>query len=123
MIKSILRIYVFLTITFVVACSNSNSEVEIKENVPNYVLSSEKMSDVLVDLHIIDAAINLGYINQSTLIYNKSKLQDSVFSHYKIKRAGFDSSVVWYAKHLQDLRIIYDDVTTKLNKKHAETQR
>lgn len=119
--KSIFNICFVIAIPLAIACSNSKTE--IKDITPPYVLSSEKMSDVLADLHIIDAAINLGYINQSTLIYNKNRLQDSVFLQHKIKRVDFDSSVVWYAKHLQELQLIYDDVTTKLNKKHAETQR
>jgi hypothetical protein len=124
--KSITIRFLFLATALfgVLGCSNSEeTEQAVVEEVPSYVLSTEKMSDVMTDLHIIDATINLGYINQSALIYNKAKLQDSVFFQHKVKRADFDSSVVWYGKHIEDLKSIYDDVTFKLNKKHAEAQR
>jgi len=124
--KSVRIRFLFLATTLfgVLSCSNpEETDKVIVEETPANVLSLEKMSDVMTDLHIIDATINLGYINQTALIYNKSKLQDSVFYQHKVKRADFDSSIVWYGKHIEDLKSIYDDVTFKLNKKHAEAQR
>lgn len=119
--RSIFFIYLYVSLAFLVSCSNS--ETKIVEETPSYVLNHDKMSDVLLDLHVIDAAINLSYIHQGSLIVNKSKIQDTIFLEHKVKRIDFDSSVAWYGRHPDELKEIYDVVTEKLNSKHAEAQR
>jgi hypothetical protein len=70
----------------------------------------------------VDAAINLGFISQGSLILHKKQLQDSIFSVHKVTRAQFDSSMTWYSTQLPELQQVYEKVTIRLNQMHAEAQ-
>ena len=80
---------------------------------PRSVLSSEKMEDILVDLHKAD-----GIILVTGMQYNRDTLQQvcygEVLEKHKITQSQFDSSLVWYTAHPQLFNKIYPHVMARL---------
>ncbi|MBO4673736.1 MAG: DUF4296 domain-containing protein [Bacteroidaceae bacterium] len=76
------------------------------DNRPKDVLSRGKMEDVLYDYHIMQ-----GIIDQLPSDEREEKAQDyinAVYAKHGITEAQFDSSIVYYNRHTEDLHKIYE---------------
>jgi hypothetical protein len=75
--------------------------------VPDHILSEKKMQDVLLDMHLAEAIITSDYkkYDNDTI---KKVLYQSVFVKHGITQADYDSSLVWYAQHLDIYLKVYD---------------
>lgn len=101
-----LKITTFFALFLFLSCSKKSE----------YVLSQNKMVNVLTDLHIADAAgTQLRHLDlDSAGIYNW------VFEKNKISSAEFDSSMAYYSRHGDKLIQIYNKVLTNLSKEEAD---
>lgn len=90
-------VFFILCITFWVACSRT----------PKGVISEKKMRNVLVDMHLAEALINMNPQDYNS-IEDKKAVYQSVFDKYNIKAAEYDSSLVWYGKNLDLYMRIYN---------------
>ncbi|MDR1602449.1 MAG: DUF4296 domain-containing protein [Tannerella sp.] len=67
--------------------------------VPEGIIPEKKMKDVLVDMQIAEEMINTDpYVFRGN--EEKNTLYRSVFRKYGVTEAEYDSSLVWYGKHL-----------------------
>lgn len=97
------------------------------ERRPKNVLSKGKMEDVLYDYHLARSmAENL----PPDQMYKQRYFVQGVFDKYGISEADFDSSMVWYCRHTEDMSDIYKKVQdrlksniNKMNKLITESQR
>mgnify|MGYP003298952700 CR=1 FL=1 len=80
---------------------------------PDYVLSQDKMVALLVDVHKTEAVITL---NQNKYPSNDKKraMREAVFMRHNTTQAQFDTSLVWYGKHLDLYMEVYDSVIDRL---------
>ena len=94
---------IFSFILFLTACDSR----------PKGVLNETEMTNVLSDLHKLDASlgeVGLMYNNDSI----KSRYYNFVLSKHGVTKAEFDSSLVWYTKNPQKFEKVYDNVLIQL---------
>ena len=89
------------------------------EQKPDGLLSKREMENVLYDYHIAQ------YMASSLPFDERFKSQiyiDAVFEKYGITEAEFNSSLVYYNRHTDDIKDIYDHVKTRLEDYEANLQ-
>ena len=103
-------IYLALTIAMLLASCQSQ---------PDYVIDKDRMVDLLIDIHKTEAVINLNYTSFPT-DEKKRALREAVYMRHNINEAEFDTSLVWYGKHLDVYMEVYDEVIKRLKAEDAE---
>ena len=99
----------FLSLLFLFSC----------EQKPEGLLSKREMENVLYDYHIAQyMASSLPYDER----YKSPIYVDAVFEKYGITEEVFDSSLVYYNRHTDDIKDIYDHVKTRLEDYEANLQ-
>ncbi|MBO4451709.1 MAG: DUF4296 domain-containing protein [Bacteroidaceae bacterium] len=89
------------------------------EQKPDGLLSKREMEDVLYDYHIAQyMAANLPYEER----YQSYLYIDAVFEKHGITEAQFDSSLVYYNRHTDQIRDIYEHVQRKLENYDSKLQ-
>lgn len=87
---------------------------------PEIVLDDEQMADLLVDIHRSEGLLEV----QGTGGLNKEEYQQAVMASVLVKhgvtREQYDSSLMWYAKHLKLFVRVYSHVEERLNEEHDE---
>lgn len=86
-----------------------------------YVLSPEKMEDVLVDLHLAEG-MAIEHSTDFKTTEDKLNLYSTVYAKHNTNRSQFDSSMVYYSENLGDLTEIYDVVYARLVALQVEVQ-
>ena len=82
-----------------------------KKGMPDDVIPPERMETILHDFHIARAMSDeLPYTEK----YKQALYLDYVLEKHRIDRAEFDSSMVWYSRHPDELAKIYEKVSKQL---------
>ena len=76
------------------------------------VLSKRLMKDILYDYHLAQALIETHYYNDTLMA--RACLQ-AVFDKHDITEAQFDSSMVYYNRHPEELKAIYESLKDQYN--------
>lgn len=80
---------------------------------PHGVLSSQKMEDVLVALHLTDGVVqskDFTYGHDAEVV----RMYQATMDELHITQAQFDSSLVWYTDHPQIFNKVYPKVVARL---------
>lgn len=80
---------------------------------PDYVLDEEQMVDLLVDVHKAEGLMELQASQHYDQDYQKSVMA-AVLVEHGVSRAQYDSSLMWYARHLKQLVRVYSHVDERL---------
>jgi len=103
-----------LIIVLVLACS--------KNSVPRGILSEKKITPVLVELHLADA-INA---QQFTMEVNRNNFKEdlylSILKKFKLDRKVFEASILYYGKHPDLYKPVYDEVLNRLNEMEVKNK-
>lgn len=78
---------------------------------PGEVLSDDKMEKVLYDYHLAKALGEQLPYNES---YKRVLYMESVYRKHGITKAQFDTSMVWFSRHPESFRTIYEKVNERL---------
>lgn len=84
----------------------------------DHILTRGKMEDVLYDYHLAQ-----GLLEQLTIDEREKMAQayiDAVFEKHNITEADFDSSMVYYNRHANDLKKIYQNIKDRYAEKNQE---
>ena len=74
------------------------------KQIPAEVIQPDRMENILYDYHLsISMSNNLSYSDN----YQKEAYKNYVFRKHHITEAEFDSSMVWYTRHTEELAAIY----------------
>lgn len=114
------KFLIFSFIFLFVACKET-----AEEQIPDYVIPAEKMANVLVDVHLVEATLNVGMganpMNPSFSGQpNAGHITEDVFKKHGISKQLYDTSFTFYSQHPQMLNEIYQTVLNELSKKQAE---
>ena len=111
--KSFLLIFRYLFLILILsACDNR----------PEGILNQSKMTEVLIDLHKLDA--NLYEIGLQYGHYpDKVPYYQNILKKHGITEAKFDSSLVWYTKNPKKFDKIYDNVIASLTEQENDVKR
>jgi hypothetical protein len=103
-----------LIIVLVLACS--------KNSVPRGILSEKQITPVLVELHLAEA-INA---QQFTMEVNRNNFKEdlylSILKKFKLDRTVFEASVLYYGKHPDLYKPVYDEVLNRLNEMEVKNK-
>lgn len=91
-------------------------------NRPSHILSEKKMEAVLFDIYLTKEMID-NYPTVSSDSTKKSELLNSIFKKHKIKQADLDTSLVWYAGHLDRYLKINEKLSKRFDEMSAELKR
>ena len=102
------RSHIFISIvlisTFLFGCG---------KQIPDDVIDPSEMEDILYDYHLANV---MGDELQYNEYYNKELYNKYVFEKYNITSEKFDSSMLWYSKHADELTKIYKNVDKRFAK-------
>ena len=101
--------------TFLFSCSG-------KDTIPDSVLPIDKMVQVQVGIHMLEAEQGQRTIDQTINGTDTFSFQ-TVFVKEKITKSQYDSSMIFYTAHPQLLDEVYDKVINELNKMQAEEKK
>lgn len=89
------------------------------KQIPTDVIQPDRMENVLYDYHLsISMSNNLSYSDN----YQKEAYKNYVFQKYSITEAEFDSSMVWYTRHTEELAAIYKRLGERFRKEKKQVQ-
>ena len=104
-----LRIYGIITLICMTAsCSR----------VPKHILSERKLRVVLYDMLIGEAMIEIK-IDSFQTNSDRQAVFDAIFSKHRITQAQYDSSLIWYGKHLDLYMNVYKLALKDVNENYA----
>lgn len=95
--------FLLLALSIVVGCKEERSPL---------VVDSSTMEKVLYDYHIADGMIMSS--NMDSL--KTSELINSVYAKYGINQEMFDSSMVYYLRHAEDLTVMYQHINDRIER-------
>jgi len=91
---------------------------------PSGTLSEKQMADVLVDIHLTEAVLNItndsiARLNDTTQL--RIRFAD-VFVKHNIDPDDFNTSLTYYMEHIEELDNIYKEVINRLTELEATLQ-
>ncbi len=102
------RLYIAIAVSLLSACG---------KKVPDDIIQPDAMQDLLYDYHL---ASTMG----SSLSYDESYQKDAyfeyVFQKHNVTEAEFDSSMVWYTRHAEELAAIYRSLQERLEREEKQ---
>jgi hypothetical protein len=84
--------------------------------VPKHILSERKMRVVLYDMLIAEAMVEVKNESFPTNA-DRQTVYDAVFNKHRITQAEYDSSLIWYGKHIDMYMAVYKLVLKDINAK------
>lgn len=105
----------YILFFFLVSCLSACDKA------PDGIIKESKMEDMLLDFCKAEGLIDLrqdDYPNDST----KLVLRQSIFEKYGVTMADYDTSLVWYAHHVEIYQKVYQRVIERLQKEQKELQ-
>ena len=85
--------------------------------VPKHILSERKMRVVLYDMLLAEAMVDVKNESFPTNA-DRQMVYDAVFSKHRITQAVYDSSLIWYGKHMDLYMSIYKLVLKDVNENY-----
>ncbi|HRC66965.1 MAG TPA: DUF4296 domain-containing protein, partial [Bacteroidales bacterium] len=101
-------LFLMITVLLFIGC------IQPKEKKPGALITPRKMAEILTDLQIADAWIAIKQNEGQDIKLLSTQIEDSLFKKHHITRAQFDTSMVWYSAHAEELDKIYDQVIQQL---------
>lgn len=99
-------VFGFLALT---ACNDAKTLPETEH------LEKAKMIDVMTDMALMEASINIR-LPQSPNPATDTSLKFNIYSDHNIKKSLYDSSLTYYGERPDELKEIYDSVMARLTK-------
>ena len=85
-----------------------------KDSLPSGIFSKDKMVDVLVDVHLTEAASDNHGLTFPQINIRMANRYDSVFAKHQITYTQFKTSYDYYLQHPDLLADVYAEVVNKL---------
>ncbi len=115
--KNVIIFLIVFLIIFLTNCGNS------KTNIPENILSREKMRAILIDIHLLEGKISeSGYANNDTAIFNYTKESDIIWKKHKIDSVRFRKSFKYYSENTKVFAQIYQEIIDSLSLKEVKAK-
>ncbi len=110
-----LKIWIIFFSAFLLSCSKPVVEK------PEKLIHADKMVNMLVDVHIAEAAFNNRRVRDSLVMKSSSvDFYYSVLAKYEVPDSVFEKSLVFYASQPRKFEKMYRKVMNKLNEQEHE---
>jgi hypothetical protein len=102
---------IILTLIFIISCSGSKT--------PKGILKAEEITPVLVEIHLAESIYAQRFAQDATRENYQEDLYLSILKKYKLNQKVFEESVLYYGKHPEKYKPIYDEVLNRLSEMAA----
>ena len=110
-----MRIFLMTVLAFLIfACSFSS--------VPKGILTEDEIIPVLVEIHLAESIFTARYSMQVTRPNYLEDLYLSVLKKYNLDQKTFEKSVLYYGKHPDKYKPVYDEVLNRLLEMNAKSR-
>ena len=96
------------------SCSNNKT--------PKGILSDKEITPILIELHLAEAIYTQRYAEEITRQNYQEDLYLTILKKYKLDRNAFEASVLYYGKHPDKYKPIYDEVLNQLNEMNVKAR-
>src|SRR6476646_7295037 len=103
-----LSLVLFSILTLLVSCGSKTNSV------PSRIIPKDKMVDVLVDIHLAEAASDNHGLTKPEINLMMASRYDTIFQKHEITFEQFKSSYDYYMNHPDEFSDIYSEVVNKL---------
>jgi hypothetical protein len=95
---------------------------DVSVEIPENMLSKEKMAKVMVDIHLLEASMNLNAFHpqKQVEVNNVIPFQEDVLKKHNITKKQYDESFYFYSRNPKLLGEVYDMVLSDLSQMQAE---
>jgi hypothetical protein len=93
-----------------------------ENRVPKGILKEKEMTPVLVEIHLAEAIFAQRYAQETTRENYQEDLYLSILKKYKLDRKVFEKSVLYYGKHPDKYKLVYDEVLNRLSEMSAKSR-
>lgn len=109
LLKRLLHVLCIVTVlvVFSVTCSGPSG---------GDIIPEKKFVSILADIHLADGIGMINVNNNDTFVYDSASLYGAVFQKYRVTRAQFDSTMLYYTARPDDFAEIYNEVMARLKK-------
>ena len=87
------------------------------KKIPDDIIQPGAMEDLLYDYHLASTMSTSLPYNEN---YKKEAYFDYVFQKHNVTEAEFDSSMVWYTRHAEELATIYKNLKERLEREEKQ---
>ncbi len=108
------KFLIIITAILVLSCSDNK--------IPKGILTEKEITPALVELHLADAIYAQRYVQKVTRENYQEDLYLSVLKKYKLNQKVFEASVLYYGKHPDRYKPIYDEVLNRLSEMGAKSR-
>jgi Domain of unknown function (DUF4296) len=114
MIKTSLKIFL---LSILVACGGSQ---DTQITIPDNVLSEEKMAKVMVDIHLLEATLNINTYTKDRVNIGTITPTSDILKKNKTTKKEYDDSFNFYTQNPALLGEVYDLVLIDLSKMQSQ---
>lgn len=105
---------IILIAVLVLACS--------KNKIPKGILTEKQITPVLVELHLAEAINSHRNTLEASRQNYPEDLYLTILKKYKLDQKVFEASVLYYGKHPDMYKPIYDEVLNRLNEMEVKAK-
>ncbi|MFL5765826.1 MAG: DUF4296 domain-containing protein [Bacteroidia bacterium] len=109
-----------LPVIFCLLLFSCTSIEERKASIPSDVLPEEKMALVMVDVHLLEAALNAGTYGKDNVMLQNVRPSTDILKKNEVTREQFDKSFDFYSRNPKLLAEVYQLVLNDLSKMQAQ---
>ncbi|MGL4992639.1 MAG: DUF4296 domain-containing protein [Bacteroidales bacterium] len=85
------------------------------------IISKSRMENILYDLYLSDAYVN--QFERGSSSQTKELYLESVLAHHKVTQAQYDSSLVYYGKHIDMYKEIYVSLVKRMDRDNKQLEK
>ena len=108
------KLWIIAMAILILACSNNR--------LPKGILTEKKITPVLVEIHLAEGVYSQRYAQQITRENYPEDLYLSILKKFKLDRKIFEASVLYYGKHPDKYKPVYDEVLNRLNEMSVKSR-
>ncbi|MDE5677545.1 DUF4296 domain-containing protein [Phocaeicola sp.] len=89
------------------------------KQIPKDIIQPNRMEEILYDYHL---SISMGYNLSYSDNYQKEAYKNYIFDKHHVTEAQFDSSMVWYTRHTEELTELYKKIGKRFRSEKTRMQ-
>lgn len=113
--KLSLSILMFISLVF-------HSCTAEKKNAPQDLIPVEKLTAILVDIHLEEASLAQGSISDSAFQRNRLEAVRSVLTKHRVEKSQYEATMEYYTENPESLEELYGQVINELSRIQGEAQ-
>ncbi len=105
---------------FCILFLSSCSSIQDRPSIPSTVLTQEKMAKLLVDVHLLEASLNINTYSKDQIILNTIHPDSDVLKKNGVTKKQYEESFEFYSRNPLLFAEVYQFVLNDLSKMQAE---